>query len=121
MKALIKQFNVKNEYYTSEKCFITEISNSTDDPDLSIAQARVEAGITTCWHRVKNTVERYYILSGEGLMELGDTAPQPVRSGDVVIIPPLCKQRITNTGNSDLVFLAICSPRFLQNNYQEIE
>jgi len=32
MKTLIKQFNVKNEYYTSEKCFITEISNSTDDP-----------------------------------------------------------------------------------------
>jgi mannose-6-phosphate isomerase-like protein (cupin superfamily) len=38
----------------------------------------------------------------------------------VVIIPPHCWQRITNNGAEDLIFLAICSPRFLPENYQPI-
>jgi len=121
MKATIKRHNTKKEFYTSEKCFITEISNSADDADVSIAQARVGAGITTRWHQLEKTVERYYIISGEGRMELGDQAPQDVHPGDVIIIPSLCKQRISNTGSTDLIFLAICSPRFSQNNYQELE
>ena len=51
LKEIIKQKNNNKEFYTDEKCFITELSNSADDPDASIAQARVEAGITTHWHR----------------------------------------------------------------------
>jgi len=114
--------STKPEYYFSaEKCFITELSNTPDDPDLSIAKARVEPGITTSWHRLQHTTERYCILSGEGLAEVGDAEPKNVKKGDVVIIPPLYKQRITNTGSEDLIFLAICSPRFIEDNYQQIE
>ncbi len=108
-------------YFSSERCFITELSNTPDDPELSIAKARVERGITTHWHKLKGTTERYCILSGEGVAEVGESEPQTVVPGDVVIIPPGCKQRITNTGREDLVFLAICTPRFLEEHYQAIE
>ncbi|MCP4411519.1 MAG: cupin domain-containing protein [Gammaproteobacteria bacterium] len=104
-------------YFSSEGCFITELSNTSDDPELSIAKARVEQGVTTRWHKLKGTTERYYILSGEGIAEVGESCPQVVMTGDVVIIPPGIKQRVTNTGSVDLAFLAICTPRFLHENY----
>jgi len=109
------------EFYTTEKCYITELSNTPDVPDVSIAQARVEPGVTTCWHRLKGIVERYYIISGKGLMEVGDLPPQEVEPGDVVIIPAMCRQRITNIGEDELVFLAICSPRFTVEAYEDLE
>jgi oxalate decarboxylase/phosphoglucose isomerase-like protein (cupin superfamily) len=39
----------------------------------------------------------------------------------VVLIPPACRQRIANTGAGDLVFLAICTPRFSYDAYEELE
>ncbi len=121
MKESIKKEELGGEFYTAEKCHITELCNSIDDSDVSIARARVEPGVTTNWHRLKDTSERYYILSGSGVVEIGELSPQEVCCGDVVIIPPMCRQRITNTGAEDLIFLAICSPRFLPVNYEDIE
>ena len=121
MKEAIKQQNLKEEFYASEKCYITELSNTPDDPDVSIARARVEPGVTTRWHRLKGTSERYFIISGRGLVEIGEQPPQEVTTGDVVLIPPMCRQRITNTGAEDLVFLAICSPRFSQDVYEDVD
>ena len=121
MNETIKKQNLKNEYYTAEKCYITELSNTPDDPDVSIARARVEPGVTTHWHRLQGTSERYFIISGKGLVEIGEQSPQEVTAGDVVIIPQMCRQRITNTGDDDLIFLAICSPRFTQEAYEDIE
>jgi mannose-6-phosphate isomerase-like protein (cupin superfamily) len=120
MKAFIKNQNPDDEFYTSEKCFITELSNSADDPDVSIARARVEPGVTTTWHRLKGTSERYAIVSGKGLVDVGDLPAQELNPGDMVFIPPMCRQRITNAGTEDLIFLAICSPRFTESCYEEL-
>jgi oxalate decarboxylase/phosphoglucose isomerase-like protein (cupin superfamily) len=54
-------------------------------------------------------------------VEVGDLAPAEVEPGDVVLIPPMCRQRIANTGDADLVFLAICSPRFVPEAYASLE
>jgi mannose-6-phosphate isomerase-like protein (cupin superfamily) len=81
----------------------------------------VPPGITTRWHRVRDTAERYVILEGKGRVEVGELAPQDVAPGDVVLIPPSCRQRITNLGSGDLVFLAVCTPRFTQEAYEDIE
>ena len=121
MKALIKHYSADKEYLTEERCYITELSNSEDDPDVSIARARVEPGITTRWHRLRGTIERYSIISGKGVMELDGQQPREVSTGDTVIIPSMCSQRITNIGNEDLLFLAICSPRFTETAYQDME
>jgi len=109
------------EYYFEEGCFILELSNSAQDPALSIARARVKAGMSTRLHRLTGLVERYVILSGLGNVEVGGLPAQPVSAGSVVIIPPLCTQKITNTGTEDLVFLALCTPRFETQFYEDIE
>jgi len=121
MKEAIKHQNLRNEFYTPEKCYITELSNTSDDPDASIARARIEPGVTTRWHRLVGTVERYYIVSGRGCVEVGKLPPQEVSAGDIVLIPPMCPQRITNIGSEDLLFLAICTPRFSNAAYEDVE
>lgn len=106
-----------DEYDTEERCFILELSNAASDEALSIARARVAPGVTTAWHRVIGTTERYVILDGAGRVEVEGLVPQAVTAGDVVIIPPGARQRIANTGAVDLVFLALCTPRFKPENY----
>ncbi len=109
------------EFYTEERCYITELFNTPDDPDCSIARARVEPGVSTRRHQLQGIAERYYILSGTGRVEIGELPPREVQAGDVVLIPPMCTQRISNTGTEDLLFLAICTPRFTQDAYIDVE
>ena len=111
----------KPERFISEGCFITEWWNTPEDPAASVARARVPPGATTRWHRLEGTTERYVILVGSGRAYVGDGAPKDVGSGDVVLIPAGCRQRITNTGQGDLIFLAICTPRFIDDAYEEAE
>ena len=108
------------ECFTAELCHITELSNSPADEGLSVALARVEPGVTTRWHRLHGIAERYVILAGHGVMELGELPPQPVVPGDVVVIPAGCRQRITNDGECDLLFHALCTPRFRPEAYEDV-
>ena len=121
MKMRIRRVDAGAEYYTDERCDILELSNAPDDPDASIARARVAPGVTTRWHRLKGTTERYVILEGEGRVEVGDEPAARVGPGDVVLIPPMCRQRITNVGKTDLLFLAVCTPRFRPECYEDVE
>lgn len=120
MEAAIISPDREAEFYTPERCHILEMSNSDADDTLSIARARVEPGVTTAWHRVRNTAERYLILAGTGEVELEGRPSESVGPGDVVLIPPGLGQCITNSGDEDLVFLALCTPRFRQANYETV-
>jgi mannose-6-phosphate isomerase-like protein (cupin superfamily) len=117
MENIIKG-NKLTEFYTSERCFITEILNADKFGEFSLAQARVEPGVTTELHTLKDTDELYYILSGQGEMEVGGNKLGMVTEKDAVLIPKNTTQRITNKGTKDLVFLCICSPRFNPGIYQ---
>jgi len=108
------------EYWFKEGCYILELSNSAEDPEASIARARVPPGTTTRWHRVAGTTERYVILQGRGRVEVGELPPREVAGGEVVVIPRGERQRIANTGEGDLVFLAVCTPRFQLQHYEEV-
>ena len=121
MRARVIRPDTAGEYMTGERCAILELSNSADDEALSIARARVAAGVTTAWHRVEGTAERYVILEGEGRVEVAGIDATAVGPGDVVLIPPDAPQRIANTGDTDLVFYALCTPRFRPENYQDLE
>lgn len=121
MNTRIIKSDCSREFPIEERCFITELSNSADDPEASIARARVEPGVTTRLHRLKNSAERYCIISGQGRAEIAGLPPQEVGPGDVVLIPPMCPQRITNTGTDDLLFLAICTPPFRPDDYEDLE
>lgn len=121
MKEAVIRQDLSREYWTPEGCYIVEILNNPDYPEASIARARVEPGVVTRWHRLKATTERYYILHGKGIVQVGALPPTEVNPGDTVIIPPMCPQRIGNKGTDDLVFLAICTPRFTKDLYEDIE
>ena len=121
MTASVKSLAVAEEYFFEEGCYITELSNSVDDPAVSIARARLAPGEATRWHMLRDTGERYVLLEGHGLVEVGDLQPQEVVPGDVVLIPPSTRQRITSVGQEDLIFLAICSPPFTPEVYIDIE
>ena len=117
----VKPFSAEQEYFFEEGCFINELVNSADDPVLSIARARVAAGNVTRWHYLRDTTERYVITAGSGVVEVGAAPGVPVATGDVVIIPAGVRQRIRNTGDGDLVFLALCTPRFEPGNYVDCD
>jgi mannose-6-phosphate isomerase-like protein (cupin superfamily) len=121
MHPVVKKSNPDDEFATAERCFITELANNGCDPAVSIARARVEPGVTTARHKLTGTAERYIMVSGEGRIEIGDLEPSFVSAGDVICIPPDTPQRITNTGDTDLIFFAVCSPRFTPDCYIGLE
>ena len=109
------------EFATGERCAIQEIANDAGDETVSIARARVRPAVTTAWHKLTGIVERYLIVEGEGCVEVEGLAPATVTAGDVVRIPAGTAQRITNTGSTDLIFYAVCSPRFRESRYVSLE
>jgi mannose-6-phosphate isomerase-like protein (cupin superfamily) len=111
----------RDEYYFEEGCFIIELHNTAYDPAVSVARARVEPGRTTRWHSLENIGERYLLLEGCGRVEVGDVAPREVGPGEVVLIPAGSRQRITNIGTEDLIFLAVCTPHFMASAYRDLE
>jgi mannose-6-phosphate isomerase-like protein (cupin superfamily) len=110
----------REETWTGERCFIMELVNSAELPEVSVARTRVEPGVTTELHAL-SVLEWYVIQSGEGLMRVGNDNPYPVGPGDTVKIPVGCAQQIENTGTSDLLFLCVCVPRFTPFAYSALE
>ena len=120
-RAVIRHIDESEEFMTPEGCSILESWNSEADSALSIARARVKPGVGTKLHRVRGLTERYLIVAGHGIATIGDAKSETVGPGDVVIIPPGAKQKIRNDGPEDLVFYCICSPRFTQDAYEQLE
>jgi mannose-6-phosphate isomerase-like protein (cupin superfamily) len=121
MRPAIKTNTETPEFETSERCFITENWNEKSDRAVSIARARGRPGVVTQWHRLRDTTERYLLVAGTGEVEVGDLGPRRVGPGDVVFIPPEVRQRISNDGDTDLVFFAVCTPSFRPEAYETIE
>jgi len=121
MKPVITEYTPGNEFFFEEGCYILEMHSRDDDPALSIARCRVPVGVATHWHKLHGITERYLITEGEGRVEVGDSLKHIVRAGDSVLIPPGVPQRITNTGSGELVFLAMCTPRFDVAAFEDME
>jgi mannose-6-phosphate isomerase-like protein (cupin superfamily) len=117
----VKKYDRRQEYETDERCHITEVANDAGDDQLSIARARVDAGVTTAWHRLEGISERYIIVSGEGLVEVEGIEATPVGPGDVVRIPAGKAQRIANRGDQQLIFFAVCVPPFRAAAYVNLD
>jgi len=118
---IIHSPSIKETWFPEEACHIQELGNTPDDPDVSIARARVPPGGQTHWHRLENTTERYLIISGSGTVEIGDLPPTKLTAGDLAFIPAGIRQRITNNSDTDLVFYAICTPRFTPECYKNLD
>lgn len=117
---LIQKTNAATEFFTDERCYITELLNDATVPQTSLARSRVTPGVTTELHRL--TVDEWYVIGkGAGLMEVAGNEPFAVGPGDVVAIPAGVSQRITNTGSSDLILQCLCLPRFTPECYESLE
>ncbi|MBV1905524.1 MAG: cupin domain-containing protein [Pseudomonadales bacterium] len=119
-KSIIPGVVSQNEFWTSERCYIQELLNNPDVPEVSLARCRVEPGVTTQLHQL-SVMELYVVASGTGLMEVGGQPSFVVGEGDSVYIAAGEAQRITNTGSADLVFQCICMPRFYPECYLSLE
>ena len=109
------------EFWTDERCFITECLNSEEVPEFSLAVARVKPSVTTQLHSLRDTKEIYIIRKGAGLVLVGKKELE-VSIGDSIIIPANTPQRITNLSDSeDLEFYCHCSPRFVPEAYENLE
>jgi mannose-6-phosphate isomerase-like protein (cupin superfamily) len=118
---IVKSDELK-EYLTPERCFIYENCGiSTENLNVSIARARVEPGVSTKTHHLIGVQEIYLITQGQGKVNIESIDPANVKEGDTVIIPAGKKQRITNTGKTDLIFYCICTPAFTQDCYHDDE
>jgi mannose-6-phosphate isomerase-like protein (cupin superfamily) len=117
---LIPASGGQQEFYTDERCYITELLNCEQSPQVSVAQARVEPGVTTQRHKLEGVAETYVLTQGAGLMEVGDEQ-HAVKTGDTVVIPAGVAQRISNNGDVDLVFYCVCTPRFEPSCYVNLE
>jgi mannose-6-phosphate isomerase-like protein (cupin superfamily) len=81
----------------------------------SLAHAVIPAGARSIRHHLVGSSEVYYILSGRGLMHIDDETRE-VGPGDALLIPPAAIQYLENTGDQDLVFLAIVEPAWQAAN-----
>ena len=109
-----------DEFWTAERCYITELLNQDQTPEVSIARTRVEPGVTTQLHAL-SVAEWYVIETGTGIMTVGEETPRSVVAGDIVAIPRGVPQKIQNDGNRDLLFLCVCTPKFSQECYTSLE
>lgn len=108
------------EFATRERCHVTELVNDARAPELSLARCRVEPGVTTELHAL-SVDEVYVITKGSGAMEVGGGEPFAVVPGNAVRIPAGVAQRIRNTGDTDLVFECVCTPRFTPAAYRPLD
>ena len=117
---LLRNGKYADEFYTRERVWVRELLNDPAAPGVSLARCRVLPGVTTELHRLA-VAEWYVIESGSGLMAVGGEEPFAVGAGDVVAIPEGASQRITNTGEADLVLQCVCLPRFTPECYEALE
>lgn len=80
----------------------------------SMAYARVQPGETSYLHLL-STSEVYFVLQGEGIMQINDEK-QSIKKHQTVFIPPNAKQCVTCTGNEELIFLCIVDPAWKEEN-----
>ena len=108
----IKRLDDCVEIIANDGCHLKELLHSDrDDVELpySLAYARVEAGKGTHPHKLAAQDEVYTILSGAGVMHIGEEREE-VGTGDTIVIPAGAEQWIENTSEGELVFTALVSP-----------
>ena len=116
----MEQSEAQQEFWTEERCWITEFVNDADHPHASLAACRVTPGTLTQNHSLSVT-EWYIILQGQGRVFVGGTDGRTVGPGDTIRIPPGTSQQIRNTGHEDLIFHCLCQPRFTPDCYRNLE
>ena len=86
----------------------------------SVAHVLIPPGKSSLLHLHPVAEESYYILHGEAKVLVGNEEAI-ISSGQIVLIPPQEKHKITNIGEEELEFLAICVPAWEPGNTEYLE
>ena len=107
----IRQLSDQPPFVTKDGSTIRSILDRSNAPveQQSLAEATVLAGNATERHYHKLSEEFYFLLEGEGTMEV-DGKRREVQPGDAVLIPAGAWHQITAT--RDLRFLCCCAPPY---------
>jgi mannose-6-phosphate isomerase-like protein (cupin superfamily) len=111
-KMIIKDLAKCRYIQAADNTIICELLHpGRDGLDLpySIALATLPPGVVSLPHKLKDSSEVYFIMEGEGEMNI-DREMARVRAGQAVLIPPGSWQHIRNTGDTILRFICIVSP-----------
>jgi len=79
--------------------------------NCSLAEETLPPGCAVTPHHHREIEEIYYIVSGRGLMSVGDET-QEVEAGDAVYVPRGHRHTLKNTGNQPITLLVACGPAF---------
>ena len=77
----------------------------------SLAEATLEVEQATERHYHRNTEEIYFVLKGQGKLEV-DGETSHMRPGDAALIPPGAWHTLENNGTSELRILCCCAPPY---------
>jgi mannose-6-phosphate isomerase-like protein (cupin superfamily) len=109
----VKNINHVTSFITADGSEIRELlaHRNSGIRNQSLAEARLAPGQSTTPHYHPRAEEIYYILEGQGQMQVGLLA-RSVGPGDAIAIPPGMAHQITNTGARTLKFLCCCAPAY---------
>ena len=77
----------------------------------SLAEETLPPGRAVTPHHHRELEEIYYIVSGSGVMRVGDEQ-QEVFAGDAIYVPRGHTHTLENTGNEAIRLLVVCGPAF---------
>ena len=95
-------------FVTKDGSTIRELHH-TQVQSLAEATLEVEQATERHFHRV--TEEIYFVLKGQGKLEI-DGETSHLRPGDAVLIPPGAWHTLENNGTSELRILCCCAPPY---------
>lgn len=107
----VRQLAEQQPFTTKDGSTIRSILDCANAPvaNQSLAEATVPAGGATERHYHKRSEELYFLLDGEGTMEL-DGEEREVGPGDAILIPPGAWHQIR--ARTPLRFLCCCAPPY---------
>ena len=108
---IVLNVSSQKPFTTRDGSRIRSILDRTNAPVLhqSLAEASLPAGGATERHYHKQSEEFYFVLEGEGSMEI-DGKTELVAVGDAILIPPGAWHQIKAV--SPLRFLCCCAPPY---------
>lgn len=108
----IKNLEACPPFTANDGCELRELIHPDHDGQpvgYSLAHCVIRPGERSMRHHLEGASELYYLLSGRGVMHIGEEARE-VRAGDALLIPPAAVQYLENTGEEPIVFLALVEP-----------
>ena len=77
----------------------------------SLAEEMLPPGRAVTPHHHREIEEIYYVVSGQGLMTVGDDTRE-VNAGDAVYVPKGHRHTLRNNGTEPIRLILICGPAF---------